>query len=188
MNKPEKFKVIMEIDNFYCENLLKIFDKQYNKIHNKLYNRPIFFKEVECDFTVNRFKIENKKKYDEFIEISKNLLDKLKDLYGSGKFWNIQIAKMRGGGVILPHTDSGIGFILSHRIHIPLVTNENVIFKVDNEEFYFAKGNVYEINNIKEHSVLNHNPPDYNRIHLIFDYISSEYIQFIKEKKELIYS
>jgi len=188
MNKPEKYKIIMKIDDSYCENLLNIFDKDYNISHNELYHRPTFFKKVDCDFTINRFKIENKIKYDEFMKISKNLLEELKILYGPGTFWNIQIAKMKGGGVILPHVDSGIEFTLSHRIHIPLVTNQKVIFKIDNEEYYFSKGYIYEINNTKEHSVLNNNTLDYNRIHIICDYIPNEYIQFIKENKSLTYS
>jgi hypothetical protein len=180
MNKPEKYKNIMKVDDAYCQNLLEIFDKDYNKNHNTLHDRSYFFKKVECDFTVDRFKIKNKIKFKQFINISKNLLEVLDNLYGPGKFWNIQIAKMQGGGVILPHVDNGIEFTISHRIHIPLITNDKVIFILDGEEFYFPKGNVYEINNVKEHSVLNKNDSNYNRIHIIFDYISSEYIPFAK--------
>lgn len=190
MNKPDKVKKILKISDEYCNNLLDIFNNDYCELHNYLHERPTFFKKVECDFTVNRFKIENAYKLNKFTNISKNLLETLKNLYGPGKFWNIQIAKMNGGGVILPHIDSGLGFVFSHRIHIPLITNKNVIFTIDKEDFYFSSGNVYEINNIKEHSVRNNNPIDYNRIHLILDYISNEYVPFIEyefNKLKLIY-
>lgn len=179
MNKPDKFKKITQVSDEYCDNLLKIFDKDYNKNHNNLYQRDIIFKKVDCDFTINKFKIENKEKLNKFINISKNLLKELKNLYGHGTFSSIQIAKMSGGGVILPHIDDGLEFVFSHRIHIPLITNKNVIFTIDDEDFYFPPKNVYELNNLKVHSVKNNNPIEYNRIHLILDYISEEYIPFL---------
>jgi hypothetical protein len=183
MNKPNKIKIIENIDKNYIDDLIKIFDNNYKNHHNTLHHRPTFFKNVDCDFTVNRFNIENKIKFNSFVKISQNLLQVLENLYGPGKFWNIQIAKMQGGGIILPHIDSGLGFVFSHRIHIPLMTNEKVVFKVEDDSFYLSCGNVYEINNLKEHSVINKNQPNFFRIHLIFDYISNEYIQFILNNK-----
>jgi len=176
----------MNTEESYRKNLLKIFDSDYNSEHNDLYNRSSGFKKVLCNFVINRFKIENKQKYKEFIDISQSLIKKLKELYGPGKFWNIQVAKMQGGGEILPHIDSGLGFVFSHRIHIPLITNENVIFKIDNEKFYFPAGYAYEINNTKTHSVVNNNDLSYNRIHIILDYVSNEYISYIEPKEKNI--
>lgn len=186
MNKPSKYKHLMKVDNSYIENLLKIFDNDYHESHNELYDRPKFFKKTKCDFTVMDFKIVNQKKFEKFINISNDLLETLKKTYGLGKFSTIQIAKMSGGGVILPHIDYDLDFVFSHRIHIPLVTNENVIFTIDKEEFYFESRNVYEINNLKEHSVFNNNQKSFNRIHLIFDYMPDEYIPFLlAEPKKL---
>lgn len=186
MNKPDKVKKILEVDDNYCEKLIELFDDEYNGVHNKLYGRLKFFKKVDCNFIVNEFKIENKKKFEDFIHISNFLLKSLKGLYGLGELWNIQVAKMHGGGKILPHVDQDLKFIFSHRIHIPLITNENVIFKVDKTEFYLSRGNVYEINNLKEHSVDNINVPSFYRLHLIIDYIPNEYIPFIVFKQNKI--
>ena len=94
---------------------------------------------------------------------------------------------MKGTGEIIPHVDLGLGFLFSHRIHIPLVTNQNVIFTVEDERFHLKRGHVYEINNSKLHSVQNKNDPTYNRVHLIFDYMTSEYIPFIKSEREFNY-
>jgi hypothetical protein len=177
----------MKISDSYIESLLEIFDNDYHEKHNELYNRPKYFRKTKCDFTITNFKMVNRKKYEKFANISSDLMETLKNSYGPGDFINIQIAKMKGGGVILPHTDSYLNFVFSHRIHIPLVTNENVIFTIDNEDFYLESGNVYEINNLKKHSVINNNPESFNRIHLIVDYLSSEYIPFLPQKHNLTY-
>lgn len=184
MNKPNKLKILTEVSDCYCDNLLKIFDNTYDDKNNKLYNRDKVFSGVDCDFTIDSFKIENKKNLKQFVDISKQLLSLLENSYGPGKIWNLQIAKMKGTGEIFPHIDFGLGFVFSHRIHIPLVTNENVIFKIEDEEFYLKKNYIYEVNNLKLHSVQNKNNHTYNRIHLIFDYMSTEYIPFIKSKGE----
>lgn len=189
MNKPNKIKILMKVKDSYCKKILEIFNTDQFEDHSHLYGRENHFKNVKCNFVVNRFKIEDQKKFEEFMYISKNLLKELENLYGIGEFYNIQIAKMQGGGKILPHIDAGLGFVFSHRIHIPLITNENVIFKVDNENFYLSSGYIYEINNLKEHSVINNNSLDYFRIHIIFDYMSSEYVPFLnKNNKSLSFN
>jgi hypothetical protein len=182
MNKPYNIKNILEVDKDYCDKLIQFFDNSYTEIHSNLYNRSNFFKNVDCNFIVNRFKVENKKKLNQFINNSDKLLNKLHDLYGPGEFWNFQVAKMNGGGKILPHVDDGLYFVFSHRIHIPLITNENVIFRIEDKEFYLSVGKIYEINNLKEHSVENNNSNFY-RLHLILDYVSSEYIPFMSPKQ-----
>lgn len=187
MNKPDRLEILTEVSNSYCDELLKIFDNTYKEENKKLHNRDEHFKGVECSFTVNGFKIENKNNFKQFINISEELFGFLKDRYGPGEIWNIQIAKMKGTGEIIPHVDLGLGFLFSHRIHIPLVTNQNVIFTVEDERFHLKRGHVYEINNSKLHSVQNKNDPTYNRVHLIFDYMTSEYIPFIKSEREFNY-
>lgn len=180
MNKPNNLKFLIKLDKPNCDDLLKIFDNEYTKKDDILYDRPTVFHKVNTNFIVNEFNLKNKEKFSQFLNLSKNLLELLELNYGPGKIWNLQISKMQGGGVIYPHVDTGLLFTFSHRIHIPLVTNKNVIFKVDNIEFYLKKGCVYELNNLKEHSVYNKNDSNHNRIHLILDYMSNEYISFVK--------
>lgn len=71
---------------------------------------------------------------------------------------------------IEPHNDGGPLLSNSHRIHVPLATNEKVDFIVGGERFHMSCGNIYEINNMLLHSVENHGSED--RIHLIFDYVN----------------
>lgn len=68
-----------------------------------------------------------------------------------------------------PHNDGGPLLSGSHRVHVPLVTHDDVIFMIDRERFNMKIGKAYEINNMLRHSV--ENDTDIDRIHLIFDHV-----------------
>lgn len=83
------------------------------------------------------------------------------------------IPRMRPGTTIPEHIDLSPVFNVSHRIHIPLVTNPDVYFMIDGERCIMEEGNAYEINNKVMHSVENKGTE--TRIHLLFDiYIPKE--------------
>ena len=77
-------------------------------------------------------------------------------------------AKLKAGGIIAPHRDTHQTFVHSHRIHIPISTNPGVRFMINGRPHRFQVGNAYEINNQKNHSVMNSGTED--RITFIFDY------------------
>ncbi len=81
-------------------------------------------------------------------------------------------AKLLAGGVITPHIDTLPSFAHGHRIHIPITTNSLVRFMIDGHPYRFEIGNVYEINNLMTHSVMNAGKED--RISFIFDYIPTD--------------
>ncbi len=81
-------------------------------------------------------------------------------------------AKLLAGGSITPHIDTLPSFAYGHRIHIPVTTNKLVRFMIDGQPYRFEIGNVYEINNLKTHSVMNAGKED--RISFIFDYIPAD--------------
>lgn len=83
-------------------------------------------------------------------------------------------AKLKAGGIISPHRDRHPSFVHSHRIHIPVTTNAGVRFMIDGRPHRFEMGHAYEINNQKNHSVINHGGED--RITFIFDYMPREHI------------
>ncbi|MCH7506976.1 MAG: aspartyl/asparaginyl beta-hydroxylase domain-containing protein, partial [Proteobacteria bacterium] len=60
-------------------------------------------------------------------------------------------------------------FTHSHRIHIPLTTNAGVRFMVNGRPLRLEVGQAYEINNQRNHSVMNSGTED--RITFIFDYL-----------------
>lgn len=78
-------------------------------------------------------------------------------------------AKLRAGGVIAPHRDSHPSFSHSHRIHIPITTNPGVRFMINGRPHRLEVGRAYEINNQRNHSVMNSGTED--RITFIFDYL-----------------
>ena len=78
-------------------------------------------------------------------------------------------AKLLAGGKITPHVDSHPSFHKGHRIHIPITTNSRVRFMIDGRPHQLQVGQAYEINNQKNHSVMNKGKED--RITFIFDYV-----------------
>ena len=83
-------------------------------------------------------------------------------------------AKLVAGGIISPHRDTHQSFSHSHRIHIPITTNKGVRFMIDGKPHRFEIGQAYEINNQKNHSVMNNGKED--RISFIFDYMPPSHI------------
>jgi tetratricopeptide (TPR) repeat protein len=79
------------------------------------------------------------------------------------------LAKLAAGGKIPKHTDAGYSLLNCHRIHLPIVTNENVAFHVGGEEINMQVGELWEINNGTVHGVENRGTED--RIHLIVDWM-----------------
>jgi quercetin dioxygenase-like cupin family protein len=78
-------------------------------------------------------------------------------------------AKLQVGGKISPHVDSHPSFHRGHRIHVPITTNPRVRFMIDGRPHQLQVGQAYEINNQKNHSVMNKGKED--RITFIFDYV-----------------
>lgn len=97
---------------------------------------------------------------------------KSKRLYkknGSGYFVRINLAKLLPGGTIPEHMDTNFSLTHSHRIHVPVVTNDQVMFSVGGEIKHLGEGELWEINNKKAHWVRNNSGEA--RIHLIFDWV-----------------
>jgi len=81
-------------------------------------------------------------------------------------------AKLIAGGKIKPHCDTHPSFRCGHRIHVPITTNHRVRFMIDGRPYQLEVGQAYEINNQKQHSVMNKGAED--RITFIFDYVPQE--------------
>jgi aspartyl/asparaginyl beta-hydroxylase (cupin superfamily) len=88
--------------------------------------------------------------------------------YERSAFPRIMLARMAPGGVIHPHRDENPAAKWPHKIHVPLVTNDQVIFYVGGHPYHFAEGEAVEVNNMDIHAVENRGATD--RIHLIFEY------------------
>jgi hypothetical protein len=84
------------------------------------------------------------------------------------------VAKLPAGNIIKPHVDRHPSFHAGHRIHVPVTTNPRVRFMIDGRPHQLAVGRAYEVNNQKNHSVMNKGTED--RITFIFDYLPPEVI------------
>jgi quercetin dioxygenase-like cupin family protein len=78
-------------------------------------------------------------------------------------------AGLIAGGSIKAHADIHQSFHCAHRIHVPITTNPRVWFTIDGQPYQLKVGRAYEVNNQKQHSVVNKGSED--RITFIFDYI-----------------
>jgi hypothetical protein len=99
-----------------------------------------------------------------------------------GAIIRARAAKLLAGGKIAPHMDTHPSFHRSHRIHVPITTNPRVRFMVDGRPHRFQVGQAYEINNQKNHSVMNKGAED--RITFIFDYIPPRELGRVQENAE----
>ena len=79
------------------------------------------------------------------------------------------VASLKAGANIKAHMDGHPSFHCAHRIHVPITTNPKVWFTIDGRPYQFEFGQAYEINNQKQHSVVNKG--DEARLTFIFDYI-----------------
>lgn len=83
-------------------------------------------------------------------------------------------ARLGPGGIIKPHRDKHPSFHYGHRIHIPITTNPRVRYMLEGRPYQMDVGRVYEINNQKQHSVMNKGE-DW-RVNFIFDYVPPSHI------------
>ena len=91
------------------------------------------------------------------------------------------VASLKAGANIKAHTDGHPSFHCAHRIHVPITTNPKVWFTIDGRPYQFEFGQAYEINNQKQHSVVNKG--DEARVTFIFDYIPPDPIASDSNKR-----
>ncbi len=88
---------------------------------------------------------------------------------GLGYFIRASLVSLKAGSDIAEHRDMNFSLTHSHRVHLPIVTSDEVWFTVAGESINMKKGQVTEINNRRVHSVTNDG--EQNRVHLILDYV-----------------
>ncbi|SVE64879.1 uncharacterized protein METZ01_LOCUS517733, partial [marine metagenome] len=97
------------------------------------------------------------------------MIDQMSGRYSeSGHLIRAILARLSPKGTINAHSDIGPMFANAHRIHLPIETNDKVVFMVGGEAMCMKPGEMWEINNLREHFV--DNGGEQNRIHLIMDW------------------
>lgn len=89
--------------------------------------------------------------------------------FGLGYFIRATLVRLKAGGKIDAHQDNNFSLTHSHRVHLPVVTNDKVFFNVGEVTMALPAGELYEINNRRLHAVRNES--DVDRVHLILDFV-----------------
>lgn len=162
--------IVEEVKNFSYQWDLDTSRQDNNKTHSgtRMYSlRYIDYSWIESVTPTwyDTNKLENE-------DLKNKIFNHLEDIY-LGKVVRAEIVEMPGSHDIRTHVDGGTFLNIARRIHIPLITNENVFFTVFNKTINMSVGSWYEINNILPHSVKNNSPS--KRIHMILDILPNKY-------------
>ena len=79
----------------------------------------------------------------------------------------VMLARLSAGHSIDLHRDGAGSNPRTHKIHVPLITNEQAFFTFEDAAFHLARGVAYEVNNLTRHG--GRNGGDNDRVHLIFE-------------------
>ena len=82
-------------------------------------------------------------------------------------FPKVMLARLKAHSWIDRHRDGAGSNLVTHKIHVPLVTNAKAWFEVGGTRRHLEEGQAYEVNNIIDHGAVNDGDED--RIHLIFE-------------------
>ena len=103
-----------------------------------------------------------------------NIYKQLEYFY-DGKIMRVEFIKMMSNTSIRKHVDGGSFLNFARRCHIPIITNEEILFTVKDNTINMKEGVCYEINNVLPHSVSN--PTNLNRVHLIIDILPNSMVK-----------
>jgi len=142
-----------------------VYRQQTFDVHKHTQTVPLIFDE---DFRItNPTYLEDFNRYKDCLA---ELKQKFKKKLGEGFIIRALLVKLKNNSAIPPHIDAGMSLSSCNRVHIPIVTNNKVIFTVGEESKYLKVGEIWEINNSrKRHAVSNSSNKD--RVHLIVDWM-----------------
>jgi hypothetical protein len=93
--------------------------------------------------------------------------ERLVELVGGGTVSRLMLVDLPPGAEVLPHRDLAPIVTIPHRCHVPIETNEQVLFTIDGVDHRLEAGQGYEFDNTREHAVANRGTT--RRVHLICD-------------------
>lgn len=176
IEKPEHY---LELGEFHCDDLIEF----VNSLSSELWTQENALKENKfpcfhhTEHIIFQFIKGNKDPLDYYSnaiwDVCKPYLMPIMSSiaaqypYKNPVFPKVMLAKLMSGSYIDPHYDGGGSNLFTHKIHLPLITDPDVKFMVEDEVFHMEPCVAYEVNNIKKHGVVNNSSID--RVHLIFE-------------------
>ena len=92
------------------------------------------------------------------------------------KTTSVRFLKLGAGATIRRHRDYDLGLEDGEiRLHLPIHTNPNVEFLLDDQRVELREGELWYLNFNLHHSV--HNRSDADRIHLVIDCVVNPWLQ-----------
>lgn len=87
----------------------------------------------------------------------------------------VRLLKLNAGAIIKEHRDADMCFEKGEvRIHIPIITNEQVEFYLDKERIHVKEGECWYMNFNLPHSIINKSEID--RVHLVIDATVNDWV------------
>lgn len=87
------------------------------------------------------------------------------------QYSKVMLARLLAGQHIDRHVDGAGSNLLTHKMHVPIITNPNVLFTVEDDTRHLKFAHAYEVNNIVRHAASNNS--DQHRVHLIFEHFDA---------------
>ncbi len=86
-------------------------------------------------------------------------------LYPGGSILRLMLTELPAHTAIPRHRDTYALLEETHRCHLPVMTNPDVTFMIDDVDYHLSVGEAYEVDNMRPHAVTNAGSE--RRIHLI---------------------
>jgi hypothetical protein len=181
VENPRRTKTIRELGSVDISSIkddIANLSQEYWDKYNRL--KPNYFGEFETtQHIVFKFVSDYHQPFPDLVEFPvweewKNKLEPVMkaatELYGYSEsaYGKVMLAKLKRGGKIGLHVDRPIESAYPHKIHIPITTNPDTKFLLDDQSYHLEVGKAYEVNNRTLHGGVNEGDSD--RIHLIFAY------------------
>ena len=156
--KEEVLKIIND-ENFNNNDRNLEYKVHKNTKSNVLYDFPL-------DWSGEDIKSKRSDSYINLLNSIDPIIKSLETFFG-GMVGRVLLANLVAGKEIEKHKDGGYYLESVRRNHIPIITNDDVIFEVGEKSINMKSGSWYEINNNNLHYVKNGG--DQDRYHLIID-------------------
>ena len=85
--------------------------------------------------------------------------------FPGGRIQRLLLTELPAMTAIPPHKDGGMAMTDTWRCHVPVLTNPEVTFMIDERDYHLAPGRIYHIDNMRRHGVDNRGAT--RRVHLI---------------------
>jgi hypothetical protein len=144
------------------------FRQETYDVHSQTLTVPLRYNKPDVEGVIQTVTTELFKDYeDDIFAIENAILDATGQDF---KILNCNFVNLPSGHHVLPHRDTGSEFTVKRRMHLPILTNDHVVFTVDQEAINMKAGEIWEVNNSTYvHSVDNNGTTD--RVHFLFDMV-----------------